>query len=98
MRVAIYNTTIHSFALPYKDLSEVPFELFIASAYHLRTCLRMYCYTIAGITCICNILGHKHVCGMLTKLNGLLTLLRPLLSTGMKVRMVIFYVDIVHAY
>ena len=29
----------------------------------------MYCYTSADITCICNILGQEHVCGMLTKLN-----------------------------
>ena len=45
----------------------------------------MYRYAIAGITRICNILGQEHVCDALTKLNVLLTLLWPLLSTGVKV-------------
>ena len=58
----------------------------------------MYHYPIAGITCIYNILGQAHVCGALKKLNVLLTLLWPLLSTAMKVRMDIFYVDIVYVY
>ena len=72
-----------------------PFELFITSVHHLRTYYpSMYHYTIACVTCI-YILGQAHVCGALTKLNVLLTSLWPLLSTGMKVRMDIFCVDIV---
>ena len=66
-----------------------PFELFITSAHHLHTYYpSMYRYTIAGIAFIYNILGQAHVCSALTKL----------CYGHMKVRIDIFYIDIVHAY
>ena len=71
-----------------------PFELLITSVHRLRMYYPVCTLHIVSTMCIYNILGQAHVCGALTKLN----VLWSLLSTGMKVRMDIFYVDIVHAY